>query len=249
MPPPPRRASSDASNRERLARLAKDNDVSLAPPSKSSSRESSSSSSQAFSQVPQAPSHSTYPTRVLCWGSSSHNTLGPPPPGLKRHVYPEPTPAPHPPAMKQRNSATFMTPNSLIPSSDSPLKVFAGHRITTVVTDSGRVYSWGFKSPSVDTLGHTARGAGYLKCGPIQSVSHCFPGGGGGSAQDEDRPTYAIAITNKDELYGWGKGGGGRMGSNTKAGAISIPAAGKANDNSQFCSRRQYLSSTSLIDF
>jgi alpha-tubulin suppressor-like RCC1 family protein len=102
------------------------------------------------------------------------------------------------------------------------MKVFAGHRITTVVTDSGRVYSWGYNSAAASTLGHASRGAAYLKCGGVTSVTHCFPGGGGGNA-DDDKPTYSIAITEKNSMYGWGKGGGGKMGALTKPGTIQLP--------------------------
>ncbi|GMH68424.1 hypothetical protein TrRE_jg9101, partial [Triparma retinervis] len=93
------------------------------------------------------------PTFVFCFGSSSNNALGQVKQGgLKRTIFTRAIPSPSPPPMRQRGGGIYgkdgksgkvLTGSSPVPTSDSPYKVFAGHDITSVVTDGGRIYTWG----------------------------------------------------------------------------------------------------------
>ena len=88
-----------------------------------------------------------------------------------------------------------------MPSSNGPYKVSVGHKSTSVITDAGRIYTWGYVGPNSNNLGHTSSHASYNGLVPNAAsdkyvkVSHSMAGGTGRAEQSNDEETYAVALT------------------------------------------------------
>ncbi|GMI02558.1 hypothetical protein TrVE_jg10599 [Triparma verrucosa] len=220
------------SSRDRLLALASQNDIKVR---KSNSKgQGSKGAGGAEGEIDEEEPPPPFPTWTMVFGSSTNNCLGPvkASSGLKRAIFPNAIPGPPPPTMRQRVMITgggkgkVITPGSVVPSSNGPHRVFAGHRSTSVVTDQGRIYTWGYRGNNESNLGHTSSGAAYNAlipavaepAGSYEVVSHSFPGGTGKNDNANNEETYSVAVTKEGRLYGWGKGGNGKMANVMKGG-------------------------------
>ena len=210
--------------RSRLKQLAGANGISTSP----ERRSNNDSNALSYEEAPLPP------TFVMAFGSSSNNALGQVKQGGLRTIYTHAIQSPTPPPMRQRGGGIYgkdgksgkvLTGSSPVPTSDSPYKVFSGHDITSVITDGGRIYTWGNRGGGDNVLGHGSSGARYNKLIPgrleYKSVSHAMLVGTGGEKGGGEGENYSVAVGG-DRAVGWGNGGKGRMGAMGKKGGGQI---------------------------